>query len=111
MIKKVLPDVEHAAENLDRERQNYLNLLPGIASSTCFRRLYDVIDGHTIALEWLDQTLADINYQPNAGIYDIIKAVLEAALTSCVFLDTHQYVNTGIAVCPRRTPRYNANGI
>jgi hypothetical protein len=56
IIKKALPDDEIATENLDRERHSYR--LPGVASASCFRQMYDVIDNRTIALEWLDTSLA-----------------------------------------------------
>lgn len=55
-----------------------------------------MIDSHTIALEWLGSTLADVKYQPNnTRTYTIIKAVVKETLTSCVVLDRQQYVNTG----------------
>ena len=60
IIKKASPDNEAATENLDRERQSYL--FPSVASATCFRQMYDVINSHTIALEWLDTTFADMKY-------------------------------------------------
>lgn len=69
--------------------------LPGVASATCFRQMYDVIDRRTIALKWLDTTLADIKYQPDVPTFAILKAVLEETLTSCDVLDGQQYVNTG----------------
>lgn len=93
VIKKALPGDEIASENVERECRSYR--LPGVASATCFRQLYDVIDNHTIALEWLDPTLADVKYQPDTHTYAIIKAVIREALTSCVILDRQQYVNTG----------------
>lgn len=93
IIKKALPGDKIASKNLERECRSYR--LPGVASATCFRELYDVIDSHTIALEWLDSTLADVKYQPNRRTYAIIKEVVKEALTSCVVLDRQQYVNTG----------------
>lgn len=93
IIKKALPGDKIASENLERECRNYR--LPGVASATCFRQLYDVIDDHTIALEWLDSTLADVKYQPNTRTYAIIKSIVKETLTSCVVLDRQQYVNTG----------------
>ncbi|KAI3390808.1 hypothetical protein diail_8586, partial [Diaporthe ilicicola] len=92
IIKKALPGDKIASENLERECRSYR--LPGVASSTCFRQLYDVIDNHAIALEWLDSTLADVKYQPNTHTYAILKAVVKETLTSCVVLDRQQYVNT-----------------
>ncbi|KAF2816716.1 uncharacterized protein BDZ99DRAFT_375363 [Mytilinidion resinicola] len=94
IIKKASPNDEIATENLDRECQSYL--LPGVASAKCFRQMYDVIDNRTIALEWLDTTLADVKYQPNMHTYALIKTVLKEMLTSCNILDGQQYVNTGI---------------
>lgn len=81
-------------ENLDRECQTYL--LPGVASATCFRQMYDAIDSRTIAVEWLDTTLADIKYQPDTRTYALIKTVLKETLTTCDILDSQQHVNTGI---------------
>jgi hypothetical protein len=57
--------------------------------------MYDVIDNHTIALEWLDTTLADVKYQPDMRTYGLIKTVLKETLTSCDVLDGQQCVNTG----------------
>lgn len=93
MIKKAMPGDKIASENLERECRTYR--LPGVASATCFRQLYDVFDNHTIALERLDSTLAGVKYQPNMRTYAIIKAVVKETLTSCVVLDRQQYVNTG----------------
>ena len=93
VIKRVGSEDEIARLNLNRERQTYQ--LPDVASAECFRRIYDVIDTNTIALEWLDTTLAGLSYQPNASTYAILKKVLWAALTSCDILDGQGYVNTG----------------
>lgn len=93
VIEKAWPGEKIASDNLERECRSYR--LPGVASATCFRQLYDVIDNHAIALEWLDFTLADVKYQPNTRTYAIIKAVVKETLTSCVVLDRHEYVNTG----------------
>ena len=93
ILKKDLPENNFAAENLERECQSYR--IPGVASATCFRQLYDVIDNHTIALEWLDSTLADMKFQPNTRTYVITKVVLKETLTSCVILDRQKYVDTG----------------
>lgn len=92
IIKTASPNDEIATENLDRECQSYL--LPGVASAKCFRQMYDVIDNRTIALEWLDTTLADVKYQPNMRTYALIKTVLKETLTSCNILDGQQCVNT-----------------
>lgn len=78
---------------MDRERRTYE--LPGIASDQCFRKLYDVIDDNTLALEWLDTTLAEVKYQPDMRTYCLIVTLLRAALSSCVVLEGHKYVNTG----------------
>jgi hypothetical protein len=50
---------------------------------------------NTIALEWLDFTLAHIVYKPSWPIYEIIRAVLQASLSSCSILADQKYVNTG----------------
>lgn len=95
IIKVASPDNSTTMENLNRERRSYL--LPGVASAACFRKLYDVIDNGTIALEWLDTALAEVKCQPNMRTYVLIKTCLRAVLTSCVILDDQKYVNTGTA--------------
>jgi hypothetical protein len=92
LIKKA-SNFEDATVNLQREVNIYG--LPGVASAVCFRKMYEKIDDSTIALEWLDTTLAEVKYRPDMRTYSIIKAVLNAALTSCVILEDHKYVNTG----------------
>jgi hypothetical protein len=57
--------------------------------------MYDVIDNNTIALEWLDTTLAEVEYQPDMRTYSLIMTILRAVLNSCVILERHKYVNTG----------------
>jgi hypothetical protein len=57
--------------------------------------MYDVIDNNTIALEWLDTTLQEVEYQPDMRTYSLIMTILRAALHSCVVLERHKYVNTG----------------
>lgn len=93
IVKTALPDDETASKNLARECQSYR--LPGVVSAACFRKMYDIIDNRTIALEWLDTTLADVKYQPDLRTYALIKTVLKEALTSCDILDAQQHVNTG----------------
>ena len=93
LIKAAPPTDATAIENIHRECQTYH--LPGVASAKCFRTLYDVIDERTIALEWLDTTLAKVKYQPTMHTYSLIMTVLEAVLTSCVALERHRCVNTG----------------
>ena len=89
-IKEALPE----KVNLEGELHAYH--LPGVASSQYFRKMYDVIDDNTIALEWLDTTLAELKYQPNdTWTNSLIISVLRAALTSCVVLEDSKYVNTG----------------
>ena len=83
-----------ATENMKRECQVYR--LPRVASAECIRRMYDEVDDSTIALEWMDTTLAEMKYQPGIRSQFLIMAVLRAALTSCVILEDHKYVNTGI---------------
>lgn len=89
-----MPDDERGVRGITREQQAYS--LPGIASATCFREMYDTIDSHTIALEWLESTMQDIKYQPTAHIYALLKTVLKQTLTACDFLARQKYVNTGI---------------
>lgn len=89
-------------ENLNRECQSYL--WPGVASSTCFRKLYEVVDTSSeaaagdkyVALEWLDTTLAQMKYQPGKDTYVLIEKVLSAALHSCLVLESYDCVDTGM---------------
>ncbi|KAJ5199661.1 hypothetical protein N7491_009541 [Penicillium cf. griseofulvum] len=92
LIKVASPSDENTTECLQREVLTYR--LPGVASAKCFRKLYDIIDDSTIALEWLDTTLAEVKYHPDIKIYSLIKTVLRAAFTSCVILEDHKHVNT-----------------
>ncbi|KAF9890791.1 hypothetical protein FE257_005361 [Aspergillus nanangensis] len=92
LIKVASPRDATAMKNMNRELQIYR--LPGVNSTGCFRKIYDVINNSTIALEWLDTTMAEIKYQPNMFIYCLIMSVLRASLTSCVILEDHKFVNT-----------------
>lgn len=94
IIKTASTDNPTAEENLIRECQSYR--IPGVASAACFRQLYDEIDNNTIALEWLDTTLAEVNYQRDTDTYPLIKTFLRAALTSCDILAHQNFVNTGM---------------
>ncbi|KAI1502223.1 hypothetical protein F5X99DRAFT_408402 [Biscogniauxia marginata] len=85
IIKTVSPSDAIAKDHLDHERQIYL--LPDVGSTPCFRQIYDVIDNNTVALEWLDTTLAEVRYQPDRRTYALIKTALRAALTSYVVLE------------------------
>lgn len=93
LIKVASPSDAASTENMNRETRTYH--LPGVASTHCFRKMYDVIDNSTVALEWLDTTLAEVEYQPTMHTYFLLMSVLRAALTSCVVLESHGYVNTG----------------
>ncbi|GLA62148.1 hypothetical protein AtubIFM55763_008434 [Aspergillus tubingensis] len=93
LIKASPPGAVTALENMKRERQVYR--LPGVTSSACFRKMYDEIDSSTIALEWLDTTLAEVKYQSSMRIYSLIVTVMRAALTSCVVLEGYGCVNMG----------------
>lgn len=97
LIKTVSPDDESGILCLERECQNYP--LPGIASAKCFRTMYDVLDSRTVALEWLDTTLAGIKYKHDTPTIAMIKTVLREALTSCEILAAKKYVNTGGHQC------------
>ncbi|KAE8154171.1 hypothetical protein BDV25DRAFT_136098 [Aspergillus avenaceus] len=93
LIKEASSSDAISMENMNRECQVYD--LPGVNTAKCFRQIYDVIDNRTIALEWLDTTLADVQYHPNARrTYSLIVAVLRAGLTSCILLERHKRVNT-----------------
>ena len=81
---------------MDCERWTYR--LPEVATADCFRKLHDVTDDSTIALEWLDTTLAEVKYQPGISTYSLIITVLKAVITSCVILESHKSVNTGTKV-------------
>lgn len=94
MIKTAPAEDAVAKENLRRELASYH--LPEVSSAPCFRRLYDEIDNCTLAGEWLETTLAEMEYRPDACTYALIQLSLDAALTSCVVLDNQNYVNTGI---------------
>ncbi|KAF1841096.1 uncharacterized protein K460DRAFT_398954 [Cucurbitaria berberidis CBS 394.84] len=92
IIKAASPDDAYSGLSLDREIWSYR--LPGVYSAACFRQLYDVIDKSTIALEWLDTTLAEVKYQPDMRTFVLIKTFLNAALDSCVILADQKCVNT-----------------
>ena len=92
LVKKA-SNFEYITTNLQREVNIYG--LPGVASAQCFRKMYEKIDDSTIALEWLDTTLAEVKYRPDIRTYSIINAVLKAAFTSCLILEDYKYVNTG----------------
>ncbi|RDW83624.1 uncharacterized protein DSM5745_03950 [Aspergillus mulundensis] len=89
VIKIAPPGDANAMENMNRERQTYR--LPGVASSECFRRMYDVIDPSTIALEWMDTTLAEVKYKPDTRTYLLILSLLKAVLASCITLESYSY--------------------
>ncbi|PYI04707.1 hypothetical protein BO78DRAFT_420453 [Aspergillus sclerotiicarbonarius CBS 121057] len=92
LIKVASPDDPTASENLKRECNIYR--LPGVASANCFRKLYDIIDKNTIALEWLDTTLAELEYRSDTRTYRLIGKVLREMLSSCVILEQYNCVNT-----------------
>ncbi|KAI1215152.1 kinase-like domain-containing protein [Annulohypoxylon truncatum] len=82
---------ETTKKQLDRELKCYG--LPNVASTPIFRQMYDKIDDNTIALEWLDNTLQEVKYEPNMHHYALIEKVLHAALTGSVILGDHGYVD------------------
>ena len=49
-----------------------------------------------VALEWLETTLAQVKYHPGKDTYILVEKVLSAALHSCVVLESHDHVNTGM---------------
>ncbi|KAI1085990.1 kinase-like domain-containing protein [Rostrohypoxylon terebratum] len=89
-VIKVAHD-ENTKQSMGRELAFYS--LPNVASRQCFRQLYDVIDDDTIALEWLDTTLQDVEYQPDLSTYILIEEVLRVALTSAAILGNLGHVN------------------
>ncbi|KAJ5511810.1 hypothetical protein N7453_003913 [Penicillium expansum] len=98
-LKGVLPEDPTAILNLERELHAYR--LPGVASTQCFRKMYDVIDNNTIALKWLDTTLAELKYQPNdISTHSLIVSVLRAALSSCAVLEDSNIVGDLGLVAP-----------
>jgi hypothetical protein len=48
-----------------------------------------------IAFEWLETTLADVQYHPGMRNYAIIEAILKTVLRSCIILADRELVNTG----------------
>ncbi|RMD44479.1 hypothetical protein DV735_g752, partial [Chaetothyriales sp. CBS 134920] len=81
LIKTADNERGFSKENLDRELQNYRS--PNIATAACFRKLYDAIspdDTLVLALEWLDTTLAELQFQHDRDSYAVIEAFLDAAL-------------------------------
>ncbi|KAF3020835.1 hypothetical protein E8E15_006980 [Penicillium rubens] len=92
LIKLASPSDQNATKNIQREVLTYC--LPGIASAKCFRKMYDIIDDSTIALEWLDTTLAEVEYHPSIRTYSLIGTFLRAAFASCVVLEEHRHINT-----------------
>lgn len=93
MIKTASLEDTIATENLCREHASYR--LPSVSSAVCFRQMYDKIDDCTVAVEWLDTTLAEVKYRPDMRTYALIKSFLDADLASCVVLDGQRHVNTG----------------
>lgn len=48
-----------------------------------------------VAFEWLETTLAGVQYQPGIHNYAIVKTTVETVLTSYIILAISQLVNTG----------------
>ncbi|CAD6457007.1 d901e2b7-67f1-46d5-91ea-b0fac1d47d0f [Sclerotinia trifoliorum] len=83
-----------AQKGLQREIVAYA--LPGVSSARCFRQHYPLESENTMALEWLDLTLANLLYKPSRPVYNIIKAVLHTCLLSYDILADQKHVNTDI---------------
>lgn len=49
-----------------------------------------------VSLEWLETTLSQVKYQSGKDAYVLVEKVLSAALHSCVVLESHDHVNTGM---------------
>ncbi|KAL1614354.1 hypothetical protein SLS56_012127 [Neofusicoccum ribis] len=103
VIKYAPSGKEVARENLKREWETYSH--PSIASSACFRKLYDLIGDPTafendtsaspcLALEWLDSTFADALPELNRRTYILITAIVETIMTSCISFGEVGLVNT-----------------
>jgi hypothetical protein len=92
-------------ENLRHECESYL--LHGVASSPCFRKMYDMIGDHMsidsnnggsipcVAFEWLETTLGEVEYRPSIRNYAIIKETIRTVLRCCIVLANQDLVNTG----------------
>lgn len=89
-------------------RSEYLTYrLPEVAASPCFRKMYEVIgdplnlnDDATgpipcLALEWMDLSLTQLPPADAMRSYTLMKAVVDAVMSSCVVLANHQLINTG----------------
>lgn len=81
---------------------------PSIASSACFRKLYDLIGDPIafnndtsatpcLALEWLDSTFADADVllEFDRRIYILVIAIVETIMTSCISFGEVGLVNIG----------------
>ncbi|CAP97567.1 hypothetical protein PCH_Pc22g02790 [Penicillium rubens Wisconsin 54-1255] len=63
-----------------------MNPRPLVASAQCFRKMYDMIDESTIALEWLDTTLAELKYCPDMH-YKPVNILLSGIQTNAKVAD------------------------
>lgn len=81
--------------------------MSSIASHPCFRAMYDIIGDPKnldndaadsppcLVLEWMDCTLAQVPSKRHLQDHILIKAIIDAVLSSLVTLDKEKLVNTG----------------
>lgn len=112
VIKMAQPDDKYARQDLKRERDVYH--LPDVATSPYFRKMYDTVgdslyfDNNTseiipsLALEWMELTLANLPYANVERSYTIVKAVIDAVLSSSVVLASQNRVDTGEAAISQK---------
>ncbi|PYI01604.1 hypothetical protein BO78DRAFT_423414, partial [Aspergillus sclerotiicarbonarius CBS 121057] len=93
IIKIASPSNENSM-TLNRELKAYS--FPTVATSQCFRKLYDILDFRTTAWECLDTTLAEVEYQLDPSTYSLILDFLKATLESCILLEDLSYANADI---------------
>ena len=103
IIKTAMPGSAVAAEVSKREYE--IHCMPTVRSSPYFRAFYEVVDepdddgsepaAPFLALEWMDTTLRDFQYDPHTYSYKFIFKVIEAILSSSEVLIRDGLVNTG----------------
>ena len=105
LLKTVLPEDRLSRASLAREFEAYS--IPSIASCPSVRSMYDIVgdsrvldsddtgDPPWLVLEWLDCTLADISPEHYGLNTILLKAILEAGLSSIAELQKHGLINTG----------------
>lgn len=107
IIKTASPENKVARQELKREHEVYH--LFELVKSPFFRRKYDVIgdpknfddiiskDVPCLALEWMELSLSNLPSANAMHSYPLVKAIVEAVMSSCVALAGQGRVNTGEA--------------